>query len=141
MSCAFSKPLRRLGNSGVTSLEFAIIAATFMALVIGCMDLGRYYIIEHSLRAFTSEAARAALADSSLSASGGTMSSQTSLSSLTAIVPFLDPSLLTLSISQNSFTTSSPITITVTATYQFTAFSPIWAALTGTITDSTQLTY
>lgn len=141
MSCESSKHIRRLGSPGVTSLEFAVIAATFMALVIGCMDLGRYYIIEHSLRAFTSEAARAALANGALSADGTTMSAQTSIASLTSIVPFLDPSLLKLTITQNSFTTSSPITINVTATYEFTAFSPIWAALTGTITDSTQITY
>ena len=140
MSSASNRRPRPLGSNGVTSLEFAIIAMTFMTLVIGCMDLGRYYIIEHSLRAFTSEAARAALVNPLLSASG-LMNSQTGISSLTNIVPFLDPSLLTLSIAQNSFTTSSPITITVTATYQFTAFSPIWAALTGTITDTTQITY
>ncbi|MCX7384616.1 MAG: pilus assembly protein [Alphaproteobacteria bacterium] len=140
MSSASNRRPRRLGNSGVTSLEFAIIAVTFMTLVIGCMDLGRYYIIEHSLRAFTSEAARAALVDNSLSANG-IVSGQTGVASLTNIVPFLDPSLLTLSITQNRFPSSTPITITVTATYQFTAFSPIWAALTGTLTDTTKITY
>ena len=141
MSSACNNRTRRLRNAGVTSLEFGIVAATFMVLVIGCMDLGRYYIIEHSLRAFTSEAARAALANASLSASGAAMNTQASLSSLTSIVPFLDPSQLTLSITQNSYSTTTPITITVTATYQFTAFSPVWAALTGTITDSAQVTY
>lgn len=141
MSCASSNPLRHLGRSGVTSLEFAIVAATFMMLVIGCMDLGRYYILEHSLRTFTSEAARSALANSNLSATGGTMSTQTSLASMTAIVPFLDPSLLTLTISQNSASISSKTVVNVTASYQFTAISPIWSALNGTITDTTQITY
>ena len=95
MSPASNKRSPRLGCAGVTSLEFAIVAATFMALVIGCMDLGRYFIIEHSLRTFTSEAARAALANTAMSATGGTMTTQTDLTSMTNIVPFLDPSLLT----------------------------------------------
>ena len=134
----------RLGNAGVTSLEFAIVALVFLSLIIGCMDLGRYYIIEHSLRSFASEAARAALANTTMSASSSNAmsyySGQAWSGSLTAIVPFLDPAILTLNVSQNPNTTGV-VSIDVTATYQFTAISPIWNSLNGTLTETTKISY
>jgi Flp pilus assembly protein TadG len=39
-------------------LEFALVAVPFLFLLIAAMDLGRYFITQHSLRTLTSEAAR-----------------------------------------------------------------------------------
>ena len=42
-------------------MEFALVAVPFLFLLIAAMDLGRYFITQHSLRTLTSEAARSAV--------------------------------------------------------------------------------
>jgi Flp pilus assembly protein TadG len=119
----------------VTSLEFGIVALLFLTVVIGCMDLGRYYLVEHSLRTIVAEAARAALVDSSIN---GTVDPTTV--GFAAITPFVDNANLTLQVTQPSgFPGVNQIS--VTATYMFTPYSPIWSALTGPIRESTVLWY
>ena len=116
----------------------------FMFVLIGCMDLARFFIIEHSLRTFTAEAARAALANTTMTATGGnsmaSYAGQSWASGLTNLVPFLDPSLLTLTLTQNPNSTGV-ISINVTTTYNFTAIAPIWNVLNGVITDQTKISY
>jgi Flp pilus assembly protein TadG len=125
----------RLGREGVTSLEFGMVALIFLMVLIGCMDLGRYYLVEHSLRTIVAEAARAALVDASIN---GTIDPTTA--GFAAITPFVDNANLTLQVIQPSgFPGVNQIT--VTATYSFAAYSPIWRSLNGVISESTVLWY
>lgn len=123
---------RRLGRAGVSSLEFGIVALLFLTVLIGCMDLGRYYLIEHSLRTIVAEAARAAQVNPSIT---GTIDPTTA--SFAAIAPFIDNANLTLTVTQTPSFRIGIRKITVTGSYAFTAFSPIWSALDGTISDKT----
>ncbi len=126
---------RRLGRAGVTTLEFAVVALLFVTVQIGCMDLGRYYLVEHSLRTVVAETARAALVNTSVD---GTI--DTSTASFVGITPFINNANLTLSVTQHP--TRPGITeISVTGSYAFTAYSPIWSSLDGTLTETTVLEY
>jgi Flp pilus assembly protein TadG len=137
MSRASSKPLWwRLGRAGVTTLEFGVVAMLFLMVLIGCMDLGRYYVIEHSLRTVVAEAARAAQVNSSLS---GSIDPTTA--SFTALAPFVDNANLNLTVTQTPSGRVSIRQITVIGTYAFTAWSPIWSSLDGLISDQTVVWY
>lgn len=50
--------MRKLGRSGSTAMEFALIAIPFFFLTFGIFDLGRYGITVFSLRTLASEGAR-----------------------------------------------------------------------------------
>ena len=53
--------LLRLGNRrGAMTLEFALVALPFFMLLLGAMDLGRYWYTVHALRNYSADAARAA---------------------------------------------------------------------------------
>lgn len=123
---------RRLGRAGASSLEFGLVALLFLTVLIGCMDLGRYYLVEHSLRTIVAEAARAAQANTSIT---GTI--DTTTASFAAITPFIDNANLTLTVTQTPAGRYAIRKITVRGTYEFTAFSPIWSSLDGTIADQT----
>jgi len=126
----------RLGRAGVTTLEFGVVALLFLTMLIGCMDLGRYYVIEHSLRTVVAEAARAAQANSSLS---GSIDPTTA--GFTAITPFVDNANLNLTVTQTPSGRVSIRKISVTSTYIFTAWTPIWSVLDGPISETTVLWY
>jgi Flp pilus assembly protein TadG len=134
MSYACNKPRRwQLGHAGVTTLEFALVAVLFLLVLIGCMDLGRYYLIQHSLRTVAAEAARMTLAYDNNSTA-----TQPTTASFAAIAPFIDTSNLNVTVQQPNF--SGVTIIMVTATYPFVAWSPLWSAsLDGTISESTEL--
>lgn len=126
-----------LGSAGVSSLEFAVIAALFFIMLIGSMDLGRYYLVEHSLSTMVAETARYALTHPSLQ---GSNIDPTTVP-VTTITPFVDTAGLTnLSVLQ-SLGMPGTNQISVSATYQFSAFSPIWNALNGPITETTKLQF
>jgi Flp pilus assembly protein TadG len=132
-----SRRLWRLGRAGVTSLEFALVALLFLMLLIGCMDLGRYYLIVQSLRTVTAEAARAAQVNRFLI---GPIDPTTA--GITAITPFIDNADLTLTVAQTGSVGVPGINqVTVTAAYAFTPWVPLWNGLEGTINESTVLWY
>jgi Flp pilus assembly protein TadG len=143
---------RRQRTRGATSMEFGIVMLVFLPVLFACMDLGRYFLIEESLRSFAAEASRAALADQTVNPNNygrtvnisGTYSGSTGFptsintgNAVNAIVPLLDPSQLSLTISQTS-SGSAVLGVTVTATYNFTALVPLWSTvLNGAITETT----
>ncbi len=139
MSRKSNKPgWRRLGRVGATSLEFALVALLFMTVLIGCMDLGRYYLAEHSLRTVAAEAARMCLAYYN-SNSGGDCTALTQ-ADYAAIAPFINNANLVVTVTQPSTVRSGGgKEFTVTAQYTFTAYSPIWTVLNGTISETTVL--
>ncbi len=123
----------RLGHAGVSTVEFAVVALLFLTVLIGCMDLGRYYLAEHSLRTVVAETARAALVDRSID---GSIDPTTA--SFVGITPFVDNADLTLTVTQHP-NRPGVTDIMVTGSYTFTAYSPIWRSLDGTITETTEL--
>lgn len=68
MSPSGSRRALRLGRDrrGATALEFAVIGTIFITLLLGVVELGRYYFTVQSLRTVAAEAARAYLIRSNL---------------------------------------------------------------------------
>jgi Flp pilus assembly protein TadG len=128
----------RLGRTGVTSLEFGLVALLFLTVLIACMDLGRYYLVEHSLRTVAAEAARMYMAD--YNSNGGRVDTPPTQTDYAAIAPFINNGNLSVIMSQaNTVRSGGGIEFKVTAQYAFTAYSPIWTVLNGTITETTVL--
>ena len=122
---------RRRWRAGTTSLEFGAVVLLFMLVVIGCMDLGRYYIVAHSMRTLVSECVRAVLAKTTL----------TDCSSVYAMVPMIDTTAVTKDEFVRPGATVGISTIRVTLSYQFTAISPIWTSLSGRISETATVSY
>lgn len=133
MSRASSR--RRLGRAGSTSLEAALTAVLLVNLIVVALDVGRYFLTEHSLRAVTSEAVRAAVADSEL----GDCSAPKAR--VGAIAPMLEPAQLVLCVTREGLNTYGLVTVKATATYPFSAMSPLLSALDGTVSERASLTY
>jgi Flp pilus assembly protein TadG len=144
MSPAFGRYCQAtLGRSGTASLEFALVAIPFVFILIAGMDLGRYFITQHSLRTLTSEAVRATL----LVCNASNIACPLPSGSKTAVwakVPFLSSTSQNASLAANQTapdSTTGVRTITATVNYQITFILPAWTGLNGTITETTSLSY
>ena len=128
-------------NAGTASMEFALVGTAFLLLLLGCMDLGRYFIVQHSVRTVAAEAARAAIV-----LAGSTACPQLSLSSATIkgkvapSVPFLDPASLILTVVPTC-NVDGTTTITASSQYAFIFVVPVWNFLNGNIIEITKMTY
>jgi Flp pilus assembly protein TadG len=129
----FAISRRRLGRSGAAALEFALVGGAFFLMVLGAMDLGRYFMTLHSLHTVLGNAVRAALVDQTFSGCPATATQ------VAAAAPLLQPSQITLCVARTS--ASGVNTITVTASYQFNFVLPNWVSSSGTLTDTTSVSY
>jgi hypothetical protein len=141
---AFSRRCRLLrGKAGASSLEFALVAIPFVFLLIAGMDLGRYFITQHSLRTLISEAARATLV--SCYGQGACTLPASNKLTVAAKVPFLvRGSINWVTASQGAPNPNTGVsTISVTVTYPFSFFLPAWTGLNtrSPITETTSLQY
>ncbi|WP_237213601.1 TadE/TadG family type IV pilus assembly protein [Falsiroseomonas oryziterrae] len=89
---------------GATAVEFAVIGAIFLTLLLGVVELGRYYFTVQSLRTVAAEAARAYLVRSNLDLIANPTRCEPVISTVTAAdlqvasrTPILDVSRLTIS--------------------------------------------
>jgi Flp pilus assembly protein TadG len=136
-----------LGSAGTTSMEFALIAIPFFFITFATMDLGRYFITQHSLGTLTSELARATLiyctgkSPNSVCTlpAAGTPSVQTAK----AAVPFLAGAFASGPTASRSVvnTNTGEMTITASASYNFNFFMPLWTGLDGNLSSTTNLRF
>jgi TadE-like protein len=134
-----------LGQAGSSSLEFALVAVPFLLLLIAGMDLGRYFITQHSLRTLTSEAARATLV-ACYGATGSCPLPKVNWQTVEARVPFLNSALLNPlpTANQGAPDPSTGVRIiSVTVSYPFTFTLPAWIGLNANspITETTSLQF
>jgi uncharacterized membrane protein len=146
MSPVFGRRCRAvLGRSGTASLEFALVAIPFVFLLLAGMDLGRYFITQHSLRTLISEAARSALVNCSSLGNCSYAQAVPSPSIVWAKVPFLSSALplASLTASQTIDISSGIRTISVTGKYPFSFILPLWTGIANLnpIIESTTLQY
>lgn len=150
MLSAFSKALRH-DRRGETALQFAMVAPAFLMLLLGTMEVGRFYFTQQTVRTLSAETARQALAkigqNSSSNALNGTSLAVCPLSSAdqTAVktnairkTPFLNTSTATTYTVSCSIS-SSLYVISVSLTYPYTPIVP-YLSFFGAITDNTQVT-
>jgi len=141
MCCATNSGTRqRLGQAGVATLEFALIATAFFILLFGAMDLARYFATEQAVRTVASEAARHAIVDSTWTYSGAPTSG--AAAAIAATAPLLAPGTINLTVTQS--VVGSQTTVAVTVTYPFTFIMPILSPAnpsSGLLSDSVTFSY
>jgi Flp pilus assembly protein TadG len=145
MSPASTRRYRRvLGQSGTASLEFALVSLPFLLILIAGMDLGRYFLTQHSLRTLISVATRSALIYCYGASGVCTLTTPLAQTAETK-VPFLTAGSITWPSGLPTQTAPNPgtgvRTITVTARYPFTFILPVWTGLNGPITETTSMQY
>jgi hypothetical protein len=121
-----------------------VVVVPFVFLLFGGLDLGRYFITQHSLRTLISEAARATL----VACYGSSIACPLPAASKTTVaakVPFLVPgSINWVTASQSAPNANTGVrTISITATYPFTFVLPAWVGLNANspIGESTSLQF
>jgi len=114
-------------------MEFALVSTAFVMMLLGTIDLGRYYFTTEAVRTVTAQAARDALI--SYRSNGLCPDEGVIETGALARSPFLGANLLDLRV---SCPTGSPQVLNVTATYTF-RFSVPWFPISPTISDSARL--
>jgi len=133
-----------LGQAGTSSLEFALVAIPLVFMLMAGMDLGRYFIMAHSLHTLVDESVRAAVVNCFNQRTCAYGTAVPTPAVVWAKVPFLNSSLtgVSLTASQSYDSGTGIRTITATATYPFAFILPAWTGLFTTgITETTQLKY
>ena len=120
-------------RKGTTSVEFALVGALFLALLIGTMEVGRFYLTQQSLREATAVAARRAMVDAAFSGCAAP------LAEVAATTPLLNPASLTLCVTRT--TSAGLTTLTVDAAYPFAAVLPMLRLDRTRLPDRTTVTF
>jgi hypothetical protein len=105
------------------------VAIPFLLMLIAGMDLGRYFITQHSLRTLGAEAMRATLIYCFGQAAACSLPAANKQTA-TAMVPFLAGPSIVLTANQTAPVAGTGVrTITVTAQYPFAFILPAWTGL------------
>jgi len=135
MSSATSSWRRHLlrDRSGVVTLEFGLIAAGFLLLVLSTIEISLYLFTQQSLQLITGQVARAAVI--------GTVTAgcPITLPSGISVPPILAGSSLRVCVTANNG--GGQTSYVVTGSYNFTFFLPIFAANSGTISEQVSPKY
>ena len=119
-------------------LQFAFVAIPFVLLLLAGMDLGRYFITQHSLRTLVSEAVRATM----ITCYGNTSLCNLPSANETTVAaqaPFLNSGSITwVTANQSAPDANGVRTISVTVSYPFIFVLPAWVSLNASspITES-----
>jgi len=120
-------------------MEFALVAPVFLTMLLGTMELARYYFLAEALRTLSAETARAAFVDSTVT--GCHLSAGSVWTKVNKRTPFLDASHVDVCISSGTDSAGHQ-TLTATASYQFRTFLPLLSRLTATqMIETTRLTH
>ena len=102
---------------GATAVEFALVAPLFLSMTLGLMEMGRAMWIKASLQYACEETARYYMVNNGASATTLKAQAQTYLSD-TGVTIATNPFTASLD------TSTTPDTMTITATYSFTVLVP-----------------
>jgi hypothetical protein len=124
----------RLGRAGVTSVEWALVAATFVFMILSIIDMGWFMIVNQSLTTLMTEAGRQTLVTPNDYPNCGIGLWPQG----TQITPLLDPSQVYVcvnpyatSVGANGDPVAGTIVVTVSVSYPYTALMPWMAVLNG----------
>jgi Flp pilus assembly protein TadG len=119
---------------GIATLEFALVGATLIILILATIEISRFMAIRTSLRAAVSDISRVALVNPSLS------SADAKTRALTR-TPFLRSSLLTMTVAVTRNAAGTPEIVQVSASYSFTFVVPVFGAPNRTLSASVTTPY
>ena len=114
-------------------MEFALVSTAFVMMLLGTIDLGRYYFTSEAVRTVTAQAARDALI--SYRSNGLCPDEGVIETGALTRTPFLGANSLVLRVTCPN---GSPQVLNVTTSYPFSFMIP-WIPLSPTITDSARL--
>jgi Flp pilus assembly protein TadG len=126
------------GKLGTSSLEFAMILPAFLWLLLGTIDVARYLYTVQALIGLMGEAGRVAIMNPNFGQCPGSNSNW--WPQIATIAPLLDANNVNLCVSEPSAGTGA-LTVSVSVSYKFVAYTPLLNALNGPITESTSYTY
>jgi Flp pilus assembly protein TadG len=136
MLYAISKRLRR-DRRGAAMMEFAFVAPVLLMLLLGTIELSRYFATQQSVRTLSAEAARAAYLNTSID---GCPPSNSVVTTVNKTTPFLSLAPGDVCINRTTDASGRNV-VTVSVTYPFSTMVPYLAFLNGNFSNSTQLTY
>jgi Flp pilus assembly protein TadG len=114
-------------SGGTAAVEFALVLPIMLTIILGGFEFGRVYWARHTLQYAAEETGRYAMAHTTATATQLTSYAKTNM-------PGLDPAAATVAVTPDSVGSTSYITITVTAPFDFVIpfvdLSPL--TLTGT---------
>jgi Flp pilus assembly protein TadG len=148
MLSAFSSRFHALRSDqrGSTTLEFSLVALAFLMLLLGVMEFGRFFFLQHNVKTLTAEAARQALIQTGASGvNGGCGGLTTNLADVKSKAIQKTPFLTVAG--ANAFTITCSVNgdgqfvVNVSVSYTFSAIAPFLTFLSRNITDSTRLIY
>jgi Flp pilus assembly protein TadG len=138
-----SSSRRRLcaDRRGTTTLEFGLVGGMLLMLMIGGIDLGRFYLTQHSLSTLLNEGVRATYVQC-FAKSSCTLSTANATAAW-GKVPFLSSAMTgaSLTASQAAGSTTGSYVITASASYPFKFYLAPWVPDNGTLTVSTTFNY
>lgn len=127
---------------GATALEFAFIGLILITMLLGVVELGRYYITAQSLRSVTADAARAGIVSANNTLIGGGTCPTTLAADKPGLlqrVPVLLNVPLTITLTVDCG--SNPKRITANTTYGFSFLVPFLPSGSITLTGRTTLDF
>jgi len=129
---------RLAGNRGTASLEFGLVGAVLMAMLLGGIELGRYMFTLESVRTVTAEAVRSVTIRGGANMDAGSPPCDGlggRLDFVPGWAPFLDPARLVITMNDCS-TDGGVTTVLVTADYQFVFAVPLFGNVERRMTET-----
>jgi Flp pilus assembly protein TadG len=136
MSRSASAKPRFLDRRGQTAIELALVAQLFLALLVGGVEVGRYFFVAESVRHLVGEVARGVIV--SPDASWNTTAQQ---APFVARASILQASKLTLTVNVVRAAAPALSSVTVTANYNDSLRVPFIPSTANTIASRTQLNF
>jgi hypothetical protein len=133
----------QLGRSGVASLEFALVALPFLWLVFGIFDLARYlFIVQAPVTLMTDVQRFIYVAGENAAVQYQGPVAYTNGYTSVVVPPPLDPTQGHLSVTYLNLAGGFGVNqVQVTLSYPFTAMTPGFSLLNGTIQEQTTYSY
>ena len=124
-----------LGRRGATALEFALVANTLLLLLLGSIEMGRYFFVSESMRYLVGEVARATIIDPDAAWTDAKKAA------IAAKTPILQASDLTLTVNVNRQTAPATSVATVTGSYRYQFTLPYLSGLVNGIRTGVTLRF
>lgn len=139
-----SSPASNSARRGTVAVEFGLIAGILFTMLLGVVEIGRYWATQQSLHTLMAEALRQWQAEIGNIAGIDAGSLATACAALKtpslATVPLLKAGLVAYSGRQCSIA-SGVITVQVTISYPFTFFGPLLPSGARTLTETSRVSF
>lgn len=135
MSRSGNNKLRALGRRGATAVELAIAANVLILLLLGGLEIGRYFFVNESLRHLVGELARAAI----VNPDADWNSQKNAYVARTGILKAANFSRLEVAVARAA--APALTTVTVTANYSHSFLVPGLSRLGGSINNAVRLDF